>query len=253
MAIPRSMGWLVVTGVVVLTLVGLSVFALDRPDTVWTAGTPACPHCRKDVPFFAKRCPTCREEFDWVATPEDAQPLCTHCLSGGQEDWVRERKRALGEEAAVERVVRALSVPASAAAEYLGAVGRGQCGACGGTGLDVKAEGAEIVACPVCFGGQRCVGCGGDRRVVVGDEPAHGAIQRYRVVVRGVDLAHTSPASARRELKDAAALFLRRHRGTSYAVDLLHWPAFAPSSGDPPRRALTEADERLAALLRALE
>lgn len=253
MAIPRSMGWLVVTGVIVLTLVGLSVFALDRPDAVWTEGKPACPHCRTDVPHFAHRCPTCREEFDWVVTPDEAQPLCTHCLSPGQEDWVRERKRALGEDAAVERVAKTFSVTPAAAAEYLGVVGRGQCGACGGTGLDVTAEGAEILACPVCFGGQRCVACGGDRRVVLGDEPAHGAIQRYRAVVRGVDLAHTPLVAARRELKDAAALFLRRHRGTSGVAELLHWPAFVPASGQPPRRALTEADERLSALLRALE
>src|SRR5262245_16399027 len=74
--IPRSMGWLVVTAVVVLSLVALSWFALDRPNVVWSDVKPHCPHCRSVVPDYSKRCPVCREEFDWTPSPDEASPAC---------------------------------------------------------------------------------------------------------------------------------------------------------------------------------
>src|SRR5437899_3288167 len=113
------MGWLVVTGIVVLALVALSMFALHRPSVVWGAAVragpgvsvadvePHCPHCRSVVPAYSNRCPVCREEFDWASAPDDQSPLCVHCLTPAQDDVVRDRRRALGEEKAAARVAKA--------------------------------------------------------------------------------------------------------------------------------------------------
>ncbi len=196
MAIPRSMGWLVVTGLAVLTLVALSMFALDRPDVVWAAGKPQCPHCRADVHAYGRRCPTCREEFDWVPTSDETSPACARCLSPAQDEWLGERRRALGDEKAAARLATALGVPVPAAAAYLAVVGRGQCGWCGGTGLDlVDGEGKSRAPCPVCLGERRCVACAGDRRVLVGLEAAAVEVANYDALAQTL-LAPNSPPSS---------------------------------------------------------
>lgn len=254
MAIPRSMGWLVVTGVVVLTLVALSMFALDRPNVVWSAGKPQCPHCRADVHAYGRRCPTCREEFDWIPAADEASPVCARCLSPAQDEWHRERRRVLGEEKAVARVAEALGVPAAAAAEYLAVVGRGQCGWCGGTGFDLAAPGATPrTPCPVCLGDRRCIACGGDRRVLVGLEAAAIDAARYDALAQTLLAPNSPPDLVRRELRDAAGVYLRRQLGTAEVEHLWFWPALPrPSNPDPAPKAPAVAAARLATVMGAL-
>ena len=95
MAIPRSMGWLVVTGAVVAALMGLSFLALDKPDVVWTAAQPRCPQCRTAVPLYAHRCPTRREEFDWAPAVDEESPWCVSCLTPGEDEALRVKRTAL--------------------------------------------------------------------------------------------------------------------------------------------------------------
>lgn len=253
MAIPRSMGWLVVTGVVVLTLVALSMFALDRPDVVWAAGKAQCPNCRSDVHAYGRRCPSCREEFDWVPTSDETSPTCARCLSPAQDEWVRERRRVLGEDKAAARLAEALGVPAAAAKAYLADIGRGQCGWCGGTGHDLAApEGKERPPCPVCLGDRRCIACGGDRRVLVGLEVASVEAARYDALAQTLLAPNSPPDLVRRQLRDAAAVFLRRQLGTAEAEHLVFWPEFPPSAARPARPAAAAAAERLTAVMGAL-
>ena len=135
MAIPRSLWWLLVTGFIVLALVGLSMLALDKPNAVWADGVPHCPHCRHEVPFYAHRCQTCREEFDWVATPDEDSPVCDACLTEAEAEILRSRVAALGADATA-RVATALEIPPRSAGEWLNAIKPGACGwwprACGG-------------------------------------------------------------------------------------------------------------------------
>jgi len=245
-AIPRSMGWLVVTALAVLTLVALSMFALDRPDVVWAAGKPQCPHCRADVHAYGRRCPTCREEFDWVATSDETSPACARCLSPAQDEWLRERRRALGEETAAARLAVALGVSAPAAAAYLAVLGRGQCGWCGGTGTDLAAaaEGSGP-PCPVCLGDRRCVACAGDRRVLVGLEAAAVDVAGYDALAQTLLAPNSPPNLVRRQLRDAAGVFLRWRIGTTEVEHLLFWPEVPAPAGRPTRPAAAAAAERL--------
>lgn len=253
MAIPRSMGWLVVTGLVVLTLVALSMFALDRPDVVWAAGKAQCPHCRSDVHPYGRRCPTCREEFDWVPTSDETSPVCARCLSPAQDEWVRERRRVLGEEKAAARLAEALRVAPAAATEYLAVVGRGQCGYCGGTGTDLAAAGAkDRPPCPVCLGDRRCIACGGDRRVLVGLELAAIEAAGYDALAQTLLAPNSPPDLVRRQLKDAATVFLRRQLGTTEVEHLVFWPDFPPVAGHAARTANAVAAERLTLVMGAL-
>lgn len=250
MAVPRSMGWLVVTGAVVLTLVGLSMFALDRPNVVWERGAAHCPHCRTPVKAFGRRCPTCREEFDWLPTDDETSLACARCLTPGQDTWQRDRRRALTEEKATDRVAAALGLPPAAAAAYLKVMGRGQCGWCAGTGLDLGAPNAgEGTTCPVCLGDRRCVACGGDRRVIVGVEAAAVEADRYERLAATVRAKPMSADLARRELADAAGVFLRRHAGTAEVERLL---LYTEADVAAPRTAVGAASERLAKVLEAL-
>jgi hypothetical protein len=257
-AIPRSMGWLVVTGAIVLVLVGLSMFALDKPDVVWSTGKPHCPQCRTVVPEYSHRCPACREEFDWFPAPDDASPICTHCLTASQDDFVRDRRKALGEEKAAQRVADATKLSAAAAALYLKAVGRGQCGWCGGTGLDLDRPPDEHAACPVCFGERRCIACDGDRRVRVGVEASSIAITRYEEDVQTLKAEYTPAATARTALRQAAETFLRRHAGTIEAERLLFWPRLGEAKAEvhvalaERSRAVDVARGRLGAVMDAL-
>ncbi len=253
MAIPRSMGWLVVTGVAVLTLVALSMFALDRPDVVWAAGKAQCPHCRADVHAYGRRCPTCREEFDWVPTSDEASPVCARCLSPAQDEWVRERRRVLGEDKAAARLAAALHVPTATATAYLAVVGRGQCGYCGGAGVDLGAtEAKDRPPCPVCLGDRRCIACGGDRRVLVGLEVAAVEAARYDALAQTLLAPNSPPDLVRRQLKDAASVFLRRQLGTAEVEHLVFWPEFPPTAARPSRPAAAAAAERLTLVMGAL-
>jgi hypothetical protein len=56
---------------------------------------------------------------------------------------------------------------------YLLAIEEGACTYCGGVG-NVMADGADAEKpCPICRGDGFCIGCNGDRVVVVGDRQAH--------------------------------------------------------------------------------
>jgi hypothetical protein len=250
LAIPRSMGWLVVTGVVVAALVALSVFALDRPDVVWADGRAHCPHCRTPAQAYAQRCAACREEFDWASSPDEQSPACRHCLSPAQDEWVRDRRRALGDDKAAAAVAARtdLQITQPAAAEYLKVASRGQCGWCGGTGSELSGTAGD--KCPVCFGERRCTGCGGDRLVALGVEAAR--VEKDRLVrLEGVLFAARTPAArARSEMRDAQAEFLRRHAGTFEAESLVFWPSM-PYAGTRVT-ALDRARGRVAEVLAAL-
>jgi len=252
-AIPRSMGWLVVTGGIVLALVGLSFLALDKPNVVWGMGRASCPHCRTAVPAFAKRCPTCREEFDWVVASDEESPWCAWCLTPGEDEALRLRRKALGEEVATQRVAQALSISPAAAATWLHGVGRGQCGWCGGTGKDLGAAATETVPCPVCFGESRCIACDGDRRVRVGLEASHAEFERYRAAADVLVAPATPTETARSEIKTANEAFLRRYAGAVEAADLWFPPLFLRGNGEASPRAATMARQRLGSVLSALK
>ncbi len=254
MAIPRSMGWLVVTGGIVLALVGLSFLALDKPNVVWSVGRASCPHCRTAVPAYARRCPTCREEFDWVVAPDEESPWCEQCLSPGEDEALRLRRKALGEEVATQRIASALSIPAASAAEWLHGVGRGQCGWCGGSGKDLSAPATEASPCPVCFGEKRCIACDGDRRVRVGLEASHAELERYRAAAAVLTTPSTPLDLARAEVGKGNEGFLRRHSGTIEAAELWFPPLFlGGDSGGTSPRAATMARLRLQNALNALK
>lgn len=256
MAAPKSMAWLAVIGTIVLALVGLSFVALDKDNVVWRDGKAICPHCRTAVPFYAKRCPTCREEFDWVTpTDDEDSPVCASCLSPGEDDLLRARKKELGDVETAKKVADHLAISEAAAAEYLKAAGRGQCAWCGGSGKDLSALESRDAVCPVCFGAKRCVFCGGDRRVKIGSEAAGRDISRYRVFVDGLagDLAPAT--SARRDLAGRAEAFLKVHAGEREAAELLFAPGYERAgAGVPqPKRASDVAADRVEKLVDALK
>lgn len=259
MAAPKSMAWLAVIGTIVLALVGLSFVALDKENVVWRDAKSLCPHCRSVVPAYARRCATCREEFDWVApTDDEDSPVCGFCLSPGEDDLLRARKKELGDAEAAKKVAGGLALSETAAAEYLRAAGRGQCAWCGGSGKELSAPEGPESACPVCFGAKRCVFCGGDRRVKVGSEASGRDLSRYRVFVAGLADELGPPASARRDLSGRAEAFLKVHAGEQEAAELLFAPSYGLPSAEsgrsaPAPRASAVAADRVGKLFTALK
>ena len=246
---PESRWWIVLL-VLVGLLLGLSALALNRPDVVWTTGQPACPHCRRPVEPFSTRCPTCREEYDWNASPDEDSPISAWSLSPLEERHLRARIRTLGEEAAAERVANALGVSPREAAAYLKQVGTGRCGWCGGTGRDLSAApDAKDPVCPACFGSGACVACGGDRRIRVGDGGASRDLRRYlqeiAAVSRLVDLQ-----DQRAEVRRLGRDFVKAHAGTLEAQQVLFAPDWTPEG--EPVRTVAASRARLDRLIRAL-
>jgi hypothetical protein len=268
-AIPRSLWWLLVTGLIVLALVVLSMLALDKPNAVWADGVPHCPHCRHDVPFYAHRCQTCREEFDWVATPEEDSPVCESCLLEAEAEIVKSRAAALGADAP-KRVAEALEVSPQAAVDWLQTIKPGACGWCGGTGRDLAPSTASGAgACPCCFAEKDCVACAGDRRVHVGVEAADRDVRRAWLRWNALGDAD-GVDGVRRALRRDEERLVQRHAGALEASTLPFWPearlrtpaetrvgSLLPGSSAPPhaivgRTIAAAARARVAAALQAL-
>ncbi len=256
MAIPRSLGWLFVTALIVAALVGLSYLALDKPNAVWTGGEPHCPQCRKPVEWYSHRCPTCREEFDWVASPEEDSPWCESCASKPEMQAMLARSKALGETATVKRVASALALPEDQAREWWKAFEPGRCGWCGGTGRNLgSAENGRDV-CPVCFGEKACIVCDGEERVRLGDEKAARALERMDRDLERWTTAHAPRDVLWKEVQAADEEFVKKHAGTLETTSLLFWPALQGHAGAPglPKgpRAASEARDRVLKAIRAL-
>jgi hypothetical protein len=249
---PESRWWIVLL-LLGGAVFGLSALALNRPDVVWAAGQPRCPHCRSKVEAFSTRCSTCREEYDWSASPDEDSPISVFSLSPLEEHQLRARIKALGEEVAVQRVADALHLPKAGVAEYLKQVGSGRCGWCGGTGRDLSAPAdAKEAVCPACFGRRACVACAGDRRIRLGDPGAARDLARYQ---QGVD--DVSPLvdieEQRAEIRRLGQAFLAGmgHAGTLEAQQVLFAPGWSPDAS-PPQRTVQACRRRLEEVLRAL-
>jgi len=239
--------WWVLTLVVVGVLLLISALALDRPNVVWDDGVPHCPHCRSEVAFYSGICKTCAEPYDWKVSPAEKSPLSRWSLTSLEARFLRERVDALGETVANQRVAHALSIPLVSAQAYLESVDRGRCGWCGGTGLDV-AQDRESSTCPVCLGTTHCISCGGDRRVLVGDEAAHEAYEAYRQGVDDLMAAKGVSFDVRRtEVERLTEDFVRLHAGTLEATQLLFWPEWPGSY-----KAVDKCRERLELVLAVL-
>ena len=234
MAIPVQSRWWIATLLVVLVLVLISALALDQPDVVWSDATPYCPFCRNVVRLYSHRCAECNGEFDWVVASKEESPISSDSLSVLAAEWLRERVKALGPEESAARASKATGLPAWAADAYLHSIGRGDCGWCGGTRKDLASQASleDADTCSACFGTGRSIGCGGDRRVRLGDQSAARALAAYAAELHDLDLnaGPTSPDAKRKEARRLAERFLTVHAGTPEAQDIVFWPrAVAPS------------------------
>lgn len=252
MTIPVQSRWWIATLVIVGALVLISALALDKPNTVWAVEKPYCPFCRHEVQPYSSRCADCNGEFDWVVCPEEQSPICADSLSVLQAEWVAGRIEALGPERAIERVARATGLSADKAEAYLHSVGRGDCGWCGGTKVDLASDKPleDAEPCPACLGTGRCTGCGGDRRVRLGDPAAARALGAYRAEL--ADLVQMqvpmAPERARAEARRLAQRFLESHAGTREAHGIFFWQTVdaAGQSGKTVAEACRARLERVA-------
>jgi hypothetical protein len=249
---PESRWWIVLLLLGGLVF-GLSALALNRPDVVWTTGQARCPHCRSRVEAFSTRCATCREEYDWTASPDEDSPISAFSLTPLEERHLRARIRTLGEDVAVQRVADALELPRAGVTEYLKQVGSGRCGWCGGTGRDLSAGAdANDALCPACFGRKACVACAGDRRIRLGDAGAARDLARYVE-----DVGAVSPLvdveEQRAEIRRLGQGFLAglAHAGTLEAQQILFAPEWGPNVAQP-RRTVDACRRRLVRVLHAL-
>jgi hypothetical protein len=177
------MRWLVFTAACVVALVSLGVLAVDERDVVWQGREPHCPYCRAPVELYAFTCKECQKSFDWVARSES----CHWCLDRLEADTLRVRFEGLGStgKPLPERLGDFHQL-------YFRGIEEGHCTYCGGLGTIPLNGPGEGTSCPVCFGGKRCIACGGDRRMVFGDREA-----RKRELRRAEERAH---AERRRKL-----------------------------------------------------
>jgi hypothetical protein len=228
MGIPVQSRWWVLTLAVIGVLVLISMLALDRPNVIWAGETPECPHCRHDVELYSHRCADCGGEFDWFAPSEDEAPISSASLSAQEAEWIRERVKVLGPEVAAQRIATDTGLNAEAAAAYLASVGRGDCGWCGGTRIDLAAKDGEDAECPACFGSAHCVACGGDRRVLIGDQRAARALLAYKRELADLLQSRVPDAVKRDEARRMAREFLASHEGTREAQSIAFWPALLP-------------------------
>ena len=263
MAIPAQSRWWIATLFIVGVLVLISALALDQPDVVWGTGAdgagphpePHCPLCRTQVEAFSHRCRACKGEFDWVVCPEEKSPICSDSLSVLQAEWVADRIRALGPEASLARVQKATGLRAEMADAYLHSVGRGDCGWCGGTKVDLSSDKPlqDAEPCPACLGTGRCTGCDGDRRARLGDQSAAQALAAYWAEIRdlhGLDVP-IALDKRRAEIRRLAETFLKTHSGTVEAQEILFWPE--ADGADENATIARACRQRLESVIRHLE
>lgn len=251
MAIRSESRWWIVALLLVGVLFTLSALALDKPDVVWAGHQPWCPQCRSEVRPFSTRCGVCREEFDWYPSGDAESPISTWSLSPLEEELLRGRVKALGEDVAVARLAQALNLTPSAATQYLKQVGSGRCGWCGGNGTELGTDASRpVVSCPVCFGRRACPACGGDRRIRLGDEAAARDLTHYLEALR--TLSPTLSLEVQRaEVRRLGEAFLGAHAGTREAQQVVFAPTFDVARGQ--RQTSVEAARgRLEAVLAAL-
>lgn len=251
---PESRWWIVLLLLGGMVF-GLSALALNRADVVWAAGQPRCPHCRSRVEAFSTRCATCREEYDWTASPDEDSPISPYSLSPMEERHLRARIKTLGDDVAVQRVADALQLPRANVAEYLKQVGSGRCGWCGGTGREPSA-GADTkdkdAVCPACFGRRACVACAGDRHIRLGDVGAARDLARYQQDVGAVSrLVDVDEQRAEIRRLGHGFLTVQAHAGTLEAQQVLFAPQWSPNDPDG-RRTVDASRKRLEQVLRAL-
>ena len=249
---PESRWW-IVTLAIIAVLVAISAIALDRPNVVWHGEKPHCPSCRSVVAFYSSKCPRCTTPFDWVVAPDDASPRSAYSLSAIAAEQLLRTVNALGIDEATARVARVTGFSDEDARAYLDRIGRGRCGWCGGTGLELptSTERADP-ACSLCLGSGACVACGGDQRQRLGVWGAEQALERYTRALAPLRGANLPPDVEAKEAWRLAHEFLRDHAGTVQATRLLV-PAIHPSTGTlqyvpAPKRARDRLDIILAAL-----
>jgi hypothetical protein len=184
------MTWFLFTAACAAALIALGVLAVDERDVVWEATfenlepapqdearqvarwQPRCGYCRAALRPFAVVCPDCDRSLDWLPHKEE----CRWCLADQDVDYMNDLFDALKTED------EPLAGPlASFPIAYFKGMQEGACSYCGGL-KHVMKDGAEV-DCPVCFGGGKCIACGGDRSVVLGDESAAGRLQEWREAV----------------------------------------------------------------------
>jgi hypothetical protein len=152
----------------VAALVAVGILAVDERDVQWEQAAdghwmPLCGYCRGELERLAVVCPRCDRSLDWVVH----RAPCTWCLDSHDADHLHDLLLKL--DAEVEPLPGALAGFPKA---YFLAMDEGSCTYCGGTGAVTDASGSTG-NCPVCQGRERCIACGGDRIVVIGDQTAY--------------------------------------------------------------------------------
>ena len=266
MAIRPELRWLVITALIVAVLLGISALAMDRPNVVWSGQEPHCPACREPVRMHATRCTECSERFDWTPLPDEQSPISPFSLSSIEDAWVRARLSELGAEEAQRRVAQVLHMDEASAAKWLEQFGRGRCGWCGGSGLELPAAEADAddeTPCRVCGSRGACIGCGGDRRVRIDDPEAGRSLEHLLRALADLERAERlDPEAVAAERRREIEAFLDRHAGTLEAwrmpfVGALPEgvPAAPPEeipAGAQPESAVVRARQRLQLVLDAL-
>ncbi|MHC4410821.1 MAG: hypothetical protein ACYTEG_06985 [Planctomycetota bacterium] len=177
------MKWLLFTLAIVAALVGLGIWSVMPPSVVWEGRDPYCSRCRAGIRHYSRQCSECDRSLRWTNTDEE----CRWCLSKEDADDLKDTYRALKVEEA-QHIGLLKQFPKA----YFEVMESGACANCAGLGKINRGD-AEIT-CPVCRGGESCIGCDGDRETVIGDESAHRAMLARRAAreraQRRSDLTH---------------------------------------------------------------
>ena len=166
------MKWLAFTIAVVVALVALGVMAVVPSTVIWEARQPHCPSCRAEINLYAELCAACDRSLSWDSKEEE----CRWCLSKDDVQYLRD---AYGDLELNGKKHSGLLAQFPVA--YFRVMEPGACTYCAGLGK--LNEGEAEVTCPVCRGlnKNKCIGCEGDRELVVGDEDAHRTAGERRV------------------------------------------------------------------------